>query len=258
VKTDDNGVKQWDARFGGKKEDKLESLDQTSDGGYILGGVTESGIGADKTQPSQGKRDYWIVKTTAAGQIVCNAPTSLSAVNITATSAKLKWSDVGEAISYKIMYKVAGSSQWTTISSVNNQKLLTGLAPSSTYVWKVQSICGTLPLITSDGSSLANFTTLPFKFSEDAMNEMIKGNSFLVYPNPVLQSAIISFTLDEASPVVIEIMDVNGRSLEVVANQNFPAGNYEISFDQESPVAGIYFLQMKSKEGTLVRTIVIQ
>ena len=67
VKTDAKGVKQWDMRYGGTSVDQLTSLQQTSDGGYILGGISFSGRGGDKSQPSQGKSDYWIVKTDANG-----------------------------------------------------------------------------------------------------------------------------------------------------------------------------------------------
>ncbi|MBL0053997.1 MAG: hypothetical protein IPP29_22160 [Bacteroidetes bacterium] len=33
-----------------------------NDGGYILGGLSWSGISGDKTQPSWGSYDFWIVK----------------------------------------------------------------------------------------------------------------------------------------------------------------------------------------------------
>jgi len=67
VKTDSLGIKQWDKRFGGINSDGLYTLQQTSDGGYILGGSSLSGIGGDKTQPSWGGHDYWIVKTDFLG-----------------------------------------------------------------------------------------------------------------------------------------------------------------------------------------------
>jgi hypothetical protein len=67
VKTDANGTKQGDARFGGSDNDYLSSLQQTADGGYILGGYSASGISGDKTQKSRGDYDYWIVKTDVNG-----------------------------------------------------------------------------------------------------------------------------------------------------------------------------------------------
>ncbi|MEP7168760.1 MAG: T9SS type A sorting domain-containing protein [Bacteroidota bacterium] len=63
-------VKQWDKRFGGTGNDELFSFQQTSDGGFILGGFSSSGINGDKTQNiwgSAGDRDYWIVKIDSLG-----------------------------------------------------------------------------------------------------------------------------------------------------------------------------------------------
>src|ERR1043165_1826770 len=67
VKTDSAGNKQWDKRYGGTESDYLNSLQITSDGGYVLGGNSMSGISGDKTRASQGIHDYWVVKIDSAG-----------------------------------------------------------------------------------------------------------------------------------------------------------------------------------------------
>ncbi len=67
VKTDSLGIKQWDKVFGGTDDDFLFSIQQTSDGGFILGGRSGSGISGDKSQASWGSNDYWIVKTDSLG-----------------------------------------------------------------------------------------------------------------------------------------------------------------------------------------------
>src|SRR5215475_8585445 len=65
--------KQWDKRFGGTSGEGLGSLQQTADGGYVLGGSSSSGIGGDKTEGSWGPvdifvvNDYWVVKIDANG-----------------------------------------------------------------------------------------------------------------------------------------------------------------------------------------------
>ena len=41
-------LKQWDKTFGGSSGDNLFSLQQTTDGGYIFGGISASGISGDK------------------------------------------------------------------------------------------------------------------------------------------------------------------------------------------------------------------
>lgn len=67
VKLDAQGRKQWDKAYGGNWEDALESLQQTQDGGYILGGSTMVGVSGDQTQPGRGSNDYWLVKLDAQG-----------------------------------------------------------------------------------------------------------------------------------------------------------------------------------------------
>ncbi|MBK8415951.1 MAG: hypothetical protein IPL22_16475 [Bacteroidetes bacterium] len=56
-----------DKDYGGTDFDYLYSLQQTTDGGYILGGYSSSGIGGDKTHASWGAEDYWIVKIDSLG-----------------------------------------------------------------------------------------------------------------------------------------------------------------------------------------------
>jgi len=67
VKLDANGNKQWDRSFGGSSTDELYSLSQTSDGGYILGGTSLSGVSGNKTSPNYGNDDFWVVKLDANG-----------------------------------------------------------------------------------------------------------------------------------------------------------------------------------------------
>jgi hypothetical protein len=62
VKTDSNGNKVWDKTFGGAGLEWACSVQQTSDGGYILAGRTDS-YGA-------GGSDFWLVKTDSNGNKV--------------------------------------------------------------------------------------------------------------------------------------------------------------------------------------------
>ncbi len=67
VKLDSNGNKVWDKSFGGGGNDNLFSVQQTTDGGYVLGGTSTSGKTGDKSQISRGGEDYWVVKLDASG-----------------------------------------------------------------------------------------------------------------------------------------------------------------------------------------------
>ncbi|MBD3232926.1 MAG: T9SS type A sorting domain-containing protein [candidate division Zixibacteria bacterium] len=59
VKTDSNGEILWTATFGGEEEDNGYSVKQTSDGGYIICGGTESF--------GNGSIDWYIIKTDSEG-----------------------------------------------------------------------------------------------------------------------------------------------------------------------------------------------
>lgn len=67
IKTDGNGVKQWDGRYGGNDNEYLYALDQTNDGGFILAGYTRSNVNGEVTVPGKGGFDFWIVKTNGSG-----------------------------------------------------------------------------------------------------------------------------------------------------------------------------------------------
>jgi hypothetical protein len=67
VKTDSNGTILWDNTIGGSKADRFQSVEQTLDGGYVLGGASISNISGDKTENCLGLDDYWIVKVDSIG-----------------------------------------------------------------------------------------------------------------------------------------------------------------------------------------------
>lgn len=70
IKIDISGNLEWDKTIGGKADDKLYSIQQTQDGGYILGGWSASDISGEKSQSNRGIQDYWVVKLDEVGNII--------------------------------------------------------------------------------------------------------------------------------------------------------------------------------------------
>ncbi len=69
IKLDSNGIIQWQKTYGGIYADVLRSMEQTNDGGYILGGYSNSPISGEKSVGNIGIGDYWIIKTDNLGTI---------------------------------------------------------------------------------------------------------------------------------------------------------------------------------------------
>ena len=64
IKTDSGGSEQWSKTFGGSRHDKGHCVRQTSDGGYMVAGWTQS--------YGQGAADIWLIKTDSGGDEVWN------------------------------------------------------------------------------------------------------------------------------------------------------------------------------------------
>jgi len=70
VRLDQGGTKIWDKVFGGTAFDYLNSLQQTTDGGIVVGGMSQSGISGTKTSPHFGTAvsgDFWVVRIDPDG-----------------------------------------------------------------------------------------------------------------------------------------------------------------------------------------------
>ncbi len=70
IRLDASGNILWQKTIGGNSTDKLQSVQQTTDLGFILGGYSLSGVSGDKSENNLGGNDYWVVKLDASGGIV--------------------------------------------------------------------------------------------------------------------------------------------------------------------------------------------
>lgn len=70
VRVDSDGNVLWEKTIGGDLDDQLWAIDITSDGSFILGGLSYSDVSGEKSEPSLGGADYWIVCLDSIGNIL--------------------------------------------------------------------------------------------------------------------------------------------------------------------------------------------
>jgi len=74
VNLDTQGAIVWDRNYGALGLERLWDIQVTQDGGFILGGSSESDVGGDKSGHLRGETDLWIVRTDASGAILWEKP----------------------------------------------------------------------------------------------------------------------------------------------------------------------------------------
>jgi serine protease AprX len=78
------------------------------------------------------------------------------------------------------------------------------------------------------------------------------------YPNHVITSTIISFSLEQDSWITMELLDLSGRKMKTLLDANTQAGNHHLQLNRGQLSAGIYFLQIKMNRETAIMKVVIQ
>lgn len=70
VKIDSDGNEEWQKTYGGQYADQLRDIEQTKDGGFIVGGYSNSSSSGDKSFDTYGQGgDFWILKLDDKGNI---------------------------------------------------------------------------------------------------------------------------------------------------------------------------------------------
>jgi hypothetical protein len=161
VKTDDTGQVEWEQNYGGTKSDYGFSIIATIDGGYVLGGGTES-YGAENT-------DMWLVKTDNQGEIEWNH--TYGGINEDRATAVLMASDRGYVITGLTQSFGAGNrDMWLVKTDSSGQPEW-----NQTFGGKENDLADSLIATTNGGYALAGRTESFGAGSEDMW--LVKTNS---------------------------------------------------------------------------------
>ena len=94
-----------------------------------------------------------------------------------------------------------------------------------------------------------------FKYTNSIEVEFVTLKYYLArnFPNPFNPSTLITYSIPEASNVVLKVYNVLGKLMTTLVNENKEAGIYTVNFDAAGLSDGIYFYKIQA--GNFVKTM---
>jgi hypothetical protein len=155
VKTDANGILQWQKRYGGDQQDRCQAMAQNANGDYLLGGFTQSDVSGDVTAPKYipgFDTDYWVVLIDANGNKIWDkrfggsqgdflyavAATAdggyiLGGSSLSAISGIKTENSKGQNDFWIVKIDASGNKQWDKTIGGNNSDNLAGITQTSDH-----------------------------------------------------------------------------------------------------------------------------
>lgn len=227
VKIDAAGNKLWDKTLGGSNLDQFVDLEQTPDGGYILGGYSVSNISGDKSQANYDNfnspltNDYWAVKLDANGNKLWDR--TMGGTNEDVLAALQQMPDGG------IVF--AGSSK--SLTNVDKTEQRKNLSNPSFDFWLIKL-----------GGNV------------NSIKEVEVETVISVFPNPNKGKFALKLSNISSSNTEIIISDLLGRTIQKRIIQPI---NNQISEAFDIPgLKGIYQLQVTAGQQVLTQRIVVE
>lgn len=106
-----------------------------------------------------------------------------------------------------------------------------------------------------DDAAWVDYIVFPALANHTGLDEPNFG--FNVYPNPAIESMFVDIELGTADNVSIELLDNTGRLLEVLFSGTMPKGFSRTAIDAGVLSGGVYYIRVKTSEGSISRMIMI-
>ena len=87
---------------------------------------------------------------------------------------------------------------------------------------------------------------------------VVKSNvEFNAYPNPVTNTAKVTYTVPEAAMVTVKLFDALGNEVAELVNTYLNANNYSVDFDASNLSSGAYILKVTAGNYSAVRSVTV-
>ncbi len=260
IKTDENGNEEWNHTYSEGNSEEAQSVQQTTDEGYIIAGFTANPDGTD----------FWLIKTDENGNEEWNQTYGGNDLDV----AYSVWQtiDGGYIIAGYIKYNASwdydfylvktdgsgneeweqtyGGSDWDKAYSV--QQTTDGGYIIAGYTWSYGPGCADFWLIRL-GSEVSEEDNTISKFSNSNLSN---------YPDPFNPTTTIYFTTDCMGNTEIIIYNIKGQKVKTLINENLEAGIHQIVWngkdDKNRDVpSGIYLYKLETDEYSEVKKAIL-
>ncbi len=111
------------------------------------------------------------------------------------------------------------------------------------------------PVWMDNSTGIYQIWTVPIEISSVKVDNQLNNlpNSFNLeqnFPNPFNPGTTIKFKIPVLSFVTIKVYDVLGNEVTTLVNEEKSPGNYEVSFNGENLISGIYFFKLSTNTFT--------
>jgi hypothetical protein len=285
IKTNSLGTAEWIKTFGGSGRDYGNSVEQTTDGGFIIAGYTLSyGAGGEDVYLVKTDTDgneewsetfggiysdegYSVRQTIDGGFIITGFTLSFGAGVHDVWLIKVNSLVPVELISFN--GNTAGQKvnlTWITASEKNNRGFEIERAMDTGYKdWaEIGFVEGKGTSIKLNRYSFTDYDIKPgtyfyrlkqvdfdgsCKYSNEIEINILLPLQYSLsrnYPNPFNPSTKISYFIPKSSWVQIKVFDALGNEISTLVTELKPAGEYKVDFDAVNLAGGVYFYQLRA------------
>ncbi|MGB3542824.1 T9SS type A sorting domain-containing protein [Rubrivirga sp.] len=184
---------------------------------------------------------------------VCDIAVDIAAGN-------LFWTRCGETTIYRSALDGTGTEE-AVVSDAEVRFI--ALDRTGKQVYWSETEAGRIRRANYDGSGLEDVVTgletpysvelgfgSQFAVSAESETPVFNSASLRLYPNPVAETAIVTFDLGEPARVVLEVYDALGRRVDTFGAGAYPGGEHTVRWNPDRVPAGLYVVVLRANDQT--------
>jgi len=261
VKTNGSGATLWTRTYGGSRNDWGESVQQTSDGGYIVAGYTES------YSPGEGNYDIYLIKTNSEGDTLwtkTHGGTSDDRGYSVQQTTDGGYIVAGRTSSYGAGWKDIYMVKTDSLGDLMWTKTHGGTSDDCGYSVQQTSDGGYIfGGYSSYGTSEWDVCLIKLKPEGSGIEEKITTGLFSLSPadpNPFTTEMTIQYELSKETDIDVSIYNMLGQKVKNLYSGGQSSGIHSISWDGggtsgEKLSSGIYFLKVEAGDKEASRKV---